>query len=76
MTGNLVEASRMGGLVPGYTLMFFNFLLSHIALAVAEERSLGSLRRLLVTPASKAVILASKMLLFFLIAIGQMVLYF
>lgn len=67
-----VEATRLGGLVPGYTLMFLFFLLSHIASAVVEERSLGSLRRLLVTPASKAVILAGKMLPFFFIAIGQM----
>src|SRR3989304_12716 len=69
---NPIEATRLGGLVPGYTLMFLFFLLSHIATAVVEERSLGSLRRLLVTPASKAVILAGKMLPFFIIAIGQM----
>jgi len=69
---NPIEATRLGGLVPGYTLMFLFFLLSHIATAVVEERSLGSLRRLLVTPASKAVILAGKMLPFFFIAIGQM----
>jgi ABC-2 type transport system permease protein len=49
------------------------FLLSHIATAVVDERSQGSLRRLLVTPASKGVILAGKMLPFFFIAIGQMV---
>lgn len=68
-----VEATRLGGLVPGYTLMFLFFLLSHIASVVVEERSLGSLRRLLVTPASRAVILAGKMLPFVLIAIAQMV---
>jgi len=72
-SANPIEATRLGGLVPGYTLMFLFFLLSHIAAAVVEERSLGSLRRLLVTPASKAVILAGKMLPFFFIAIGQMV---
>ncbi|MBM2848715.1 MAG: hypothetical protein HW418_1657 [Anaerolineales bacterium] len=71
-SANPIEATRLGGLVPGYTLMFLFFLLSHIAAAVVEERSLGSLRRLLVTPASKAVILAGKMLPFFFIAIGQM----
>jgi ABC-2 type transport system permease protein len=67
-SANPIEATRLGGLVPGYTLMFLFFLLSHIAAAVVE----GSLRRLLVTPASKAVILAGKMLPFFFIAIGQM----
>jgi ABC-2 type transport system permease protein len=67
-----VEASRMSALVPGYTLMFLFFLLSHLAITVVEERSQGSLRRLLVTPASKAVILIGKMLPFFLIAILQM----
>ena len=72
VSANPIEATRLGGLVPGYTLMFLFFLVSHIAVAVVEERSLGSLRRLLVTPASKAVILAGKMLPFFLIAIGQM----
>jgi ABC-2 type transport system permease protein len=71
-SANPIEATRLGGLVPGYTLMFLFFLLSHIATAVVEERSSGSLRRLLVTPASKAVILAGKMLPFFFIAIGQM----
>jgi len=71
-SANPIEATRLGGLVPGYTLMFLFFLLSHIASAVVEERSLGSLRRLLVTPASKAVILAGKMLPFFFIAIVQM----
>lgn len=71
-SANPIEATRLGGLVPGYTLMFLFFLLSHIATAVVEERSAGSLRRLLVTPASRAVILAGKMLPFFFIAIGQM----
>jgi len=68
-----VESTRLGNLVPGYTLMFLFFLLSHLATTVVEERSSGSLRRLLVTPASKAVILAGKMLPFFFIAIIQMV---
>lgn len=72
ISANPIEATPMGGMVPGYTLMFLFFLLSHIAIAVVEERSLGSLRRLLVTPAGKAVILAGKMLPFFFIAIGQM----
>jgi ABC-2 type transport system permease protein len=69
---NPIEATRLGGLVPGYTLMFLFFLLSHIAVAVVDERSQGSLRRLLVTPATKTVILAGKMLPFIFIAIGQM----
>ena len=71
-SANPIEATRLGGLVPGYTLMFLFFLLSHIATAVVNERSQGSLRRLLVTPASKTVILAGKMLPFIFIAIGQM----
>ncbi len=72
ISANPIEATTLSGLVPGYTLMFLFFLLSHIATSVVEERSLGSLRRLLVTPASKAAILAGKMLPFFLIAIVQM----
>lgn len=71
-SANPIEATRLGALVPGYTLLFLFLLLSHIATAVVDERSQGSLRRLLVTPASKGVILAGKMLPFFLIAIGQM----
>jgi ABC-2 type transport system permease protein len=71
-SANPIEATRLGGLVPGYTLMFLFFLLSHIAVAVVDERSQGSLRRLLVTPATKTVILAGKMLPFIFIAIGQM----
>ncbi len=67
-----IETSRLGILVPGYTLMFLFFLLTHIATAVMDERSQGTLRRLLVTPASKAVILAGKMLPFFIISIVQM----
>jgi ABC-2 type transport system permease protein len=71
-SANPVEATRLGALVPGYTLMFLFFLLSSLATTVVEERSLGSLRRLMVTPAGKGVILAGKMLPFFLIAIVQM----
>ena len=71
-SANPIEATRLGGLVPGYTLMFLFFLLSHIAVAVVDERSQGSLRRLLVTPASRTVILLGKMLPFIFIAIGQM----
>jgi linearmycin/streptolysin S transport system permease protein len=72
VSANPIEATRLAGLVPGYTLMFLFFLLSHIAVAVVDERSQGSLRRLLVTPATKTVILAGKMLPFIFIAIGQM----
>lgn len=69
---NPVEATRMGALVPGYTLMFLFFLLSNLAATVVEERSQGSLRRLMVTPTGRGVILAGKMLPYFFIAIMQM----
>lgn len=69
---NPVKPTRLGGLVPGYTLMFVFFLLSHLATTVVEERTSGSLRRLLVTPASRWTILAGKMLPFFFVAAGQM----
>jgi ABC-2 type transport system permease protein len=69
---NPVEATRMGALVPGYTLMFLFFLLSNLAATVVEERSQGSLRRLMVTPAGRGVILAGKMLPYFFIAMLQM----
>ena len=73
VSANPVEATRLAALVPGYTLMFLFFLLSNLAVTVVEERSQGSLRRLLVTPAGKGTILAGKMLPFFFIAVAQMV---
>ncbi len=69
---NPVKPNLLAGYVPGYTLMFVFFLLSQLASTVVEERSLGSLRRLLTTPVDKAVILLGKMLPFFLIAAAQM----
>jgi len=70
---NPVEATRLGALVPGYTLMFLFFLVSSLALTVVDERGQGSLRRLISTPAGKGVILAGKMLPFFFVAILQMI---
>ncbi|HEY9077972.1 MAG TPA: ABC transporter permease [Anaerolineaceae bacterium] len=58
-------------LVPGYTLMFGFFLVQMMATTVVEERSLGTLRRLLSAPARRAVLLAGKMLPYYLVSVAQ-----
>ncbi len=66
------QFSTMAYLVPGYSLMFVFFLASLMATTVLREREVGALRRLLVTPASKAALLLGKLLPYFLLAVAQL----
>jgi ABC-2 type transport system permease protein len=61
----------MEWLVPGYSLMFVFFLVGSMAITVVEERESGTLRRLLITPTSRASILIGKVLPYFVIAVVQ-----
>ncbi len=67
------QPSLLDYLVPGYSLMFVFFLISNIATTVIEERQVGALRRLMVTPVPRSRILLGKMLPYFLIAVLQFV---
>ncbi|MBI4926262.1 MAG: ABC transporter permease [Anaerolineae bacterium] len=58
-------------LVPGYSLMFVFYLVSMMAVTVVDERQTGTLRRLLILPVRRWVILFGKALPFFLIALAQ-----
>jgi ABC-2 type transport system permease protein len=68
-----VRPTLMSALAPGYSLMFVFFLLSHLATTVVQERSVGALRRLLSTPATRTTILLGKALPFFVIAALQLI---
>ena len=62
--------------IPGFSLTFVFFLATNLAVAVVDERELGTLRRLLVTPASRGAILLGKLLPYLLLAIVQLVVLF
>jgi ABC-2 type transport system permease protein len=62
--------------IPGFSLMFVFFLATNLAVALVDERQAGTLRRLLVTPASRGAILLGKLLPYFLLAIVQFVVLF
>lgn len=68
--------SVMQLLVPGYSLMFLFFLVSDIATLVVQERQLGTLRRVLTSPVKKFVILAGKVIPYFLVGICQLLVVF
>lgn len=72
-TPSAVNPTLMSALAPGYSLMFVFFLLSHLAMTVVQERSVGALRRLLATPATRTTILLGKALPFFAIATVQLI---
>lgn len=61
----------MESIVPGYTLMFGFFLVSTLAITLVEERSLGTLSRILVSPATRPTILLGKMLPYYILAVAQ-----
>lgn len=67
------ELSIMSSLSPGFALAFAFFLISHLAITVVDERETGTLRRLITTPVSRAVILFGKALPFFGVAVIQLV---
>jgi len=62
--------------IPGFSLTFVFFLATNLAVAAVDERELGTLRRLLVTPASRGAILLGKVLPYLLLAIVQFVVLF
>lgn len=63
-------------LVPGYVFFFAFFLVGMMARVVLNERNSGTLRRLLVTPASRAAILLGKIVPYFIIIAVQVPLLF
>ena len=65
--------SLFNQIAPGSALLFAFFMVSHLAGAVVEERSSGTLRRLMSTPLSKVSLLLGKALPFFFIAAIQLV---
>jgi len=60
-------------LAPGFAMLFAFFMVSHLADAVVTERSLGTLRRLMSTPLSKASLLLGKAIPYFILAVIQMI---
>lgn len=62
--------------IPGFSLMFVFVLATHLAASVVDERQAGTLRRLLVTPASRGAILLGKLLPYLLLGIVQLVVLF
>jgi ABC-2 type transport system permease protein len=62
--------------IPGFSLMFVFFLATNLAATVVDEREVGTLRRLLITPASRSAILLGKLLPYLLLAIEQLVVLF
>lgn len=66
------EINLLNSLAPGFALMFAFFMVSHLGETVVNERSIGTLRRVITTPVNRAVILIGKALPFFLIAVVQL----
>ena len=67
------KISIFSQLAPGIAMVFAFFMVSHLADAVVDERSMGTLRRLMSTPMSKASLLFGKALPSFLLAVIQMI---
>jgi len=62
--------------VPGYTVMFVFFIIGYVSSSIKDEKRGGTLRRLLVSPASRASILAGKLAAGFIIGILQVAVMF
>jgi len=60
-------------IAPGFALLFAFFMVSHLAEAVMNERSSGTLRRLMSTPLNNTVLLLGKALPFFVIGAVQII---
>jgi len=67
------KISIFSQLAPGVAMAFAFFMVSHLADAVMDERSVGTLRRLMSTPMSKVSLLFGKALPSFLLAVVQMI---
>lgn len=62
--------------VPGYTIMYIFFIVGVMATSILQERRNGTFRRLLASPASKAVLLLGKLLPYYIICLLQMAILF
>jgi ABC-2 type transport system permease protein len=62
--------------VPGYTIVVVFWMAAATALSIYNEKKVGSFRRLLAAPLSKATLLAGKMLPNFIVALVQIVVIF
>jgi ABC-2 type transport system permease protein len=67
------KISIFSQIAPGFAMVFAFFMVSQLADAVVDERSTGTLRRLMSTPLNKAALLFGKALPSFLLAVIQMV---
>ncbi len=67
------KISIFSQIAPGFAMLFGFFMVSQLADAVVDERSTGTLRRLMSTPMSKTSLLFGKALPFFLLALIQMI---
>ena len=67
------KISIFSQIAPGFAMVFAFFMVSQLADAVVDERSTGTLRRLMSTPLSKASLLFGKALPSFLLAVIQMI---
>ena len=67
------KISIFSQIAPGFAMVFAFFMVSQLADAVVDERSTGTLRRLMSTPLSKALLLFGKALPSFLLAVIQMI---
>jgi ABC-2 type transport system permease protein len=62
--------------VPAYTIFGVFFITQSLALSIYEEKSLGTFRRLQAAPLSRAVLLAGKLLPYFIVNLIQIALMF
>ena len=67
------KISIFSQIAPGFAMVFAFFMVSQLADAVVDERSTGTLRRLMSTPLSNASLLFGKALPSFLLAVIQMI---
>jgi len=67
------KISIFSQLAPGCALLFAFFMVTHLSDAVMNERSTGTLRRLMSTPIHKASLLFGKAIPFFIIAVVQLI---
>ncbi len=66
------EINLFNSMAPGFALAFAFFMVSHLGETVVNERSTGTLRRLIITPVSRLTILIGKALPFFVIGVIQL----
>ncbi len=62
--------------VPGYSVMFMFFIVSHVAGSIMTEKRNGTLRRLQLAPVSKLALLTGKMVPNFLVGLVQVAVLF